>query len=105
MTEDQKKVLEMVRNAIHHEPDTSKEKMKVRFVKVMEEEMEQRKAVEERLDSMKAIDAFYEAKEKTDENPFLFTCPYCGGEAKGGYVEDNGHIRIQCTNCGFRLME
>ena len=92
------------------------EKMKVRFVKLVGEEaaenfiknvnstIEQRKSVERKYDPQKMLDAYFEAREKTDENPFLFTCPYCGGQAKGGYIEYNGHIRIQC-DCGVKIME
>jgi len=44
-------------------------------------------------------------KKKTDENPFLFKCPNCGNEAKGGYAEGNGHIRVECSICKIRIFE
>lgn len=70
------------------------EKIKVNFVKVKDPSD---------FDPIAIIHAYCEAKEKTDENPFLFSCPYCGGQAKGGYCEGNGHFRIVC-DCGVKLM-
>ena len=55
--------------------------------------------------AFKLIHAFNEAKKKTDENPFLFKCPNCGNEAKGGYIEGNGHIRVECSICKIRILE
>lgn len=34
-----------------------------------------------------------------------FICPLCGGAAGWGRSGYNGHLRVRCRSCGFRILE
>ena len=61
--------------------------------------------LKEQKNTLALVDAYLKAKEETDDNPFIFTCPVCGNDAKGGFSPDNGHFRIECKTCNRNIWQ
>ena len=78
-------------------PDTTRPYTKAPQTRI-EQLTDQKKALE-------LINAFYKAKAEKEDNPFVFTCPICGNDAKGGYVPGNNHFRIECKTCNKHIWQ
>lgn len=58
------------------------------------------------VDTYKKLAVFLSAqKEAEKQGKNEFTCPLCGGRAKGARYSINDHLHVGCEKCEFYIME